>query len=122
LHVTDGINYTTELHATPRMRPVLEGLISESEKASALTSLSAGALSQRCILETDGRNAICVLRKLIKVTPQWTSGAWNQHFFAFSPISTRRRMACARVSFLSLDEATPSIDRRKLGGHAKRRR
>jgi hypothetical protein len=45
LHVTDGINYTTELHATPRMRPVLKGLISESEKASALTSLSAGALS-----------------------------------------------------------------------------
>ena len=27
LHVTDGINYTTELHAAPRMRPVLEGLI-----------------------------------------------------------------------------------------------
>jgi hypothetical protein len=46
LHVTDGINYTTELHATPRMRPVLKGLISESEKANALTSLSAGALSR----------------------------------------------------------------------------
>jgi len=29
LYVIDGINYTTELHAAPRTRPVLKGLISD---------------------------------------------------------------------------------------------
>jgi hypothetical protein len=33
------------------------------------------------------------------------------HFFAFSPSATRRRMACARVSFLSVDDASPPVPR-----------
>jgi hypothetical protein len=105
LHVTDGINYTTELHATPRMRPVLEGLISESEKASALTSLSAGALSPTLHSRDRWSQRNLRLKETNQGYPTVDIWAWNQHFFAFSPISTRCRMACARVSFLSLDEA-----------------
>jgi hypothetical protein len=47
------------------MRPVLSGLIVESEQ---LNALSAGALPRTLHFGTDGRNAICTLRKLIKVT------------------------------------------------------
>jgi hypothetical protein len=62
---TDAISDTAELHGTPRMRPVLSGLIVESEQ---LNALSAGALPRTLHFGTDGRNAICTLRKLIKVT------------------------------------------------------
>ena len=124
LHVTDGINYTTELHATSRMRPVLKGLIKRVRRKGKRLDVTLKAVSgcrQRCILETRiGRNAICVLRKLIKVTPQWTSGLG----ISISSLSARSRpgcrMACARVSFVARRRRSKHRSPRSSAGHAKR--
>jgi hypothetical protein len=122
LHVTDGINYTTELHATPRMRPVLKGLISESEKASALTSLGAGALSTTLHSRDRWSQRNLRLKETNQGYPTVDIWGWESAFLRFQPDLDQVPDGVCPSKFFVARRGDPSIDRRKLGGHAKRRR
>jgi hypothetical protein len=109
LHFTDGINYATELHAAPRMRPSPRRSYSFG-KGNCLGA-EPGRCSERWILRAHDCNAICILRKLIKVTrealPDARGATWLLHQSS-GPLSRRRRRVRLATSGFCRVTAEPS--------------